>query len=335
MNLPACSPNNSTPGLLATLIISAALTACPPLAIAQPANLEERITITEIAFDDGWQTKFRGASALFADERAGELFVADGGNSRIVILDEKLQSKFVFDHYVADPRTGRSLKGEPRDVVVNSRGEIILVDNLTNQIEVLDFRGKLLEIVEPNKLYGDTTLTIKPQRLAIDRSDRLYVATGGDLITIMVLDDYYSLERTIGKRGSGEEDFNTILTLQVHDGRIYATDLYAQPAVKVFDTSGAYLFGFGGHDVERDDLSFPSGLAILEVDPGVVTIWVADGLRQVIKVYDDSGEFLQTVGGFGFRPGEFRYPADLAVQGDSVIYIVERVGNRIQRFDFK
>jgi hypothetical protein len=163
----------------------------------------------------------------------------------------------------------------------------------------------------------------------------LYVATGGEVVTVMVLDDYFNLDKMIGKRGSGPEDFNTVLTLQVHQNRLYTTDLYATPAVKVFDTSGAYLFGFGGHDVERADLSFPSGLAILEADPGEVTIWIADGLRQVLKVYDASGEFLQLVGGFGLRAGEFRYPADLAAMGDSVLYIVERVGNRIQRFDIQ
>jgi hypothetical protein len=334
MNWPAFLSRNSKPHLAASLALLILICRALPVG-AQKANLEERITITEIVFDDGWQKGFRGASALFIDETVGELFVADGGNHRVVILDEKLQARFAFDHYVEDRRSGRLLKGEPRDVVVNRRGEIILIDNLTDRIEVLDFRGKLLEKVYLNRLYGDTTLTIKPQRLALDDSDRLYVATGGDVVSIMVLDDYYNLVRMIGRRGSAPGEFNTILTLLVHAGRLYVTDLYALPSVKVYDTAGTYLFGFGGHDVERGDLSFPSGLAVLEVDPGEVTIWIADGLRQVIKVYDSAGSFLQLVGGFGLRPGEFRYPADLATLGDSVLYIVERVGNRIQRFDIK
>jgi DNA-binding beta-propeller fold protein YncE len=333
MRSPAFSPKNSPLYLLILVVITAVL--CARSVSAQQANIEGRITITEIVFDDGWQTAFKGASALFADASVGELFVADAGNNRVVILDDRLRARFAFDHYVQDPRTGRLLKGEPRDMVVNSRGEILIIDNLSNHIEVLDFRGKLLETVELNELYGDTSLTIKPQRLAIDDSDRLYVATGGDLVTVMVLDDYYNLDKTIGQRGGGPEDFNTVLTLQIHKDRLYTTDLYAEPAIKIFDTSGAYLFGFGGHDVERADVSFPSGLAVLEIDPGVPTIWIADGLRQVLKVYDGDGNFLQFVGGFGVRAGEFRYPADLAVLGDSVLFVVERVGNRIQRFDIK
>lgn len=333
MNLPVFLPGNNL--FRASLPLLIVIACCWRPVVAQQANIEERITITEIAFDDGWQTGFKGAAALFVDQSVEELFVADAGNSRVVIFDDRLRAKFAFDHYVKDPRSGRLLKGEPRDMVVNSRGEIILIDNLSENIEVLDFRGKLLEKIYPNELYGDTSLTIKPQRLAIDSQDRLYVATGGDVVTVMVLDDYFNLDKMIGKRGGETEDFNTVLTLEVHKDRLYTTDLYAVPAIKVFDTSGAFLFGFGAHDVERADVSFPSGLTVLEIEPGKPTIWIADGLRQVLKVYDAEGNFIQFVGGFGLKAGEFRYPADLATLGDSVLYIVERVGNRIQRFDIK
>ena len=123
--------------------------------------------------------------------------------------------------------------------------------------------------------------------------------------------------------------------MHVNSGRLYVTDLYGTPAVKVFDTSGSYLFGFAGHDIERADMSFPSGLAVIANDRGEPNIWVVDGLRQVIKVFDSEGEFIQLVGGFGINPGEFRYPSDIVTLTDSIIYVVERVGNRIQRFDIK
>ncbi|NOY88549.1 MAG: hypothetical protein GXO93_04040, partial [FCB group bacterium] len=58
-------------------------------------------------------------------------------------------------------------------------------------------------------------------------------------------------------------------------------------------------------------------------------------LRQVIKVYNDKGEFLSFVGGFGHQLGEFQYPMGLTVTKDNVFYVVEKIGNRIQRFRFK
>ena len=302
---------------------------------AQDLLPDSSFTITDIVSDDGWQTSMRGPSAMFADRRSGEVFVADAGNHRILVFDQRLQPKFSFEHFVKDRRSGRLVKGEPRDMVVNSAGEIILVDNLATHLDVLDFRGKPLEQIHLNRLYGDTTLTIKPQSLSIDSDDNLYVGTTGDVVTVMVLDSYFNLKKMIGHRGGAESEYNTILAIHVNDGRLYVTDLYAKPAIKVFDTTGTFLFGFGGHEIEKADVSFPSGVAILPDLEGNPLIWIVDGLRQVIKVFDANGEFVQLVGGYGIGPGEFRYPADIAALSDSVFYVVERIGNRVQRISIK
>lgn len=291
--------------------------------------------ISAIAYDDGWQKGLRSPSAIYVDSLAREVVVADGGNNRIVIYDEQLRPKYAFEHFVRDTRSGRMIKGEPRDVVVTSQGEIIVADNLSNDLDVLDFRGRLLEQVRLNRLYGDTTLTIKPQSLSIDEQDNLYVVTTGDIVTVMVMDSRFGLIRTIGQKGGAAAEFNTPLAVHVYSGRLYVTDLYAKPAVKVYDTSGTFAFGFGGHEIEKADMSFPSGLAVFPDSTGTDELWIVDGLRQVIKVFDGEGVFRQLVGGYGFRPGEFRYPADIARLSDSVFYVVERVGGRIQRFDIK
>ena len=108
------------------------------------------------------------------------------------------------------------------------------------------------------------------------------------------------------------------------------TALYARPAVKVFDTAGVFQYGFAAHDIAKADLSFPSGVTIIDNIEGGSSIWITDGLRQTLKVYDDSGEFLALVGGYGYGPGEFRYPNDIVAVGDSSYLVLERVGNRIQ-----
>ncbi len=142
-------------------------------------------------------------------------------------------------------------------------------------------------------------------------------------------------KRTIGQKGGGPSEFNTPLGIQIWRDRLFVTDLYAEPAIKVFDTNGAFLYGFSGHQIERGDVSFPSGIEIMSDREGRPAIWVADGLRQVVKVFDSSGTFREIVGGYGISPGEFRYPADIAAANDSVFFIVERIGSRIQRFETK
>jgi len=315
---------------LASLLL---LPADRPAAQDLAKMLNDRISITAIVTDDGWNRPLRGPSAMFYDQSADELFITDPGNNRVVIYDGNLSPVFSFTHYVRDPSSERMIKGEPRDLVVNSRGEIILADNYVSYLDILDFRGAFIERLELNRLLNDTTLNVKPQCLAIDGNDNLYVATAGDVVGVIVLDGNFRFQRIIGRDAAGNSDFKSPLAIHVSDSILFVTDLYAEPTVKLFDTSGAYLTGFGAHDVDRADMSFPSGLTTMTDDEtGKVTFWVVDGLRQVVKVFHDDGSFLAHVGGFGVAPGEFRYPTDIVSSGDSLFFILERVGNRIQRF---
>lgn len=305
--------------------------ALPALGQDEGTELNQSISMKAITVDDGWGVLLRGPNSIFYDNAVDEIFVTDPGNNRVLIYDRNLSPRYSFTHFVRERTSGRTVKGEPRDLAVNSRGEIIIIDNYVDYLDVVDFRGSFLERIHLDELIKDTTLTIKPQRLAVDREDNLYIATSGDMVAVFVLDAYFELSHIIEGKQAGGSNFNTILTVAVQDSIVYVTDLYAEPAVKLFTTDGRYLSGFGAHDVERTDMSFPSGATILPYK-GEPTIWIVDGLRQVVKVFHPDGRFLAHVGGFGYRPGEFRYPADIVHIGDSLFYVVERVGNRVQAF---
>ena len=307
---------------------------CGGLLLAQGAGdaLNARISITALVNDDGWDRALRAPSALFFDERSGELFVADAGNNRVLVLDRNLGPRYSFLHFVPEYGTGRPIKGEPRDLVVNSRGEILLIDNHAEFVDVLDFRGTPVDRIMLDRLQGDTSLTIRPQTIAIGPDDYLYIGTAGDVVGVFILDPDFRIVRVIGQSSADVRPFQTIMAVAVYDSILYVTDLHAEPAVKLFTLDGRYLSGFAKHDVDRADLSFPSGIAVMTDESGQKTIWITDGLRQTVKVYYHDGAFLAFVGGFGVKPGEFRYPADIAASGDSLFYILERTGGRISRF---
>lgn len=306
---------------------------------AQQREIEEelnrRLFINTIVNDDGWQGLLRTPTAIYYDPTGDEVFVADAGNNRVLVYHPDLTPKFTFQHFIRDERTGEMVPGEPKDMVVNSLGEIILLDNRVDYIEVLDFRGKPLERIRPAALLGDTTLEVRAQGLAIDANDNLYAALTGDVTTVLKLNQQFELIDQIGRKGNGPDQFNTPMAITVWRDIVVVTDLYGRPAVKVFDTSGVYQYGFAAHDIDKADLSFPSGVTVVDNIAGGYTIWVADGLRQVLKVYDNTGEFLALVGGYGFGPGEFRYPNDIVAAGDSAYYVLERIGNRIQHCQIK
>jgi len=307
-----------------------------PIHSTQAKDLSEKINFTALAFDDGMGRALRSPASIFYDTHAQEILVADAGNNRVLIYDKDLRPLYSFEHFVKDRYADRMIKGEPKAVVANSSGDLIIIDNLVSYLDILDFRGNFQIRVFLNALLGDTTLNIRPECLAIDQNDNLYIVTAGDLVTVVVLDQYYNLKRTIGKKGGAKNEFNTLVGIAVTNEKLFVSDIYAIPAVKVFDTLGNYLLGFGGHNVDKSDLSLPSGMMIsIDSASNSELIWTCDALRQVVKVFDSAGNFLANIGGFGYSLGEFRYPANISGDGKKIFYIVEKVGGRIQRFEFK
>ena len=297
-----------------------------------PDSLQSAITIAAVAYDDGFGLTLKEPSGIWFDPVAEEVLVADPGNGRVVIYDRLLAFKYSFRHFVRDPATGRTIAGQPKGMAVNSRGEILLQDAITDRLDLLDFRGKVIDFVWPRNLLGDTTLRVKTSCLTTDAKDRFYVVVNGDLTTILFLDQDLRLVRQIGEKGDLDHQLNTPVGIGFCDGKIYIGDLYGSPAVKVFDTLGQFLFGFAGHDVDRADLTFPVGFGFLSDGSGGRLVLVADGLRQTVKVYNQTGEFITMIGGYGRLPGFLQYPSGLASDGATSFYVLERAGRRVQKY---
>ena len=297
-------------------------------------SLQARITVSAVAYDDGFGATLKDPSGIWLDTIAGEIFVADAGNGRVLIYDRQLTCKYSFRHFVKDA-AGRTVSGQPKGMAVNSRGEILLNDAVADRLDLLDFRGRVIDNVWPNRLLGDSTLRLKTSCLAVDALDRFCLAVNGDRTTVLLLDQDLRLVRAIGTKGDSANQLNTPVGLGIFDGKIFVGDIYGTPAVKVFDTLGQYLFGFGGHDVERPDLTFPAGFGFISDGAGGRLILVLDGLRQTVKAYNETGEFFTMIGGYGRLPGLFQYPTGIASDGQSTFYIVERSGRRIQKYILK
>ncbi len=300
-----------------------------------PREFADRIAFTRITYENGLGAALESPQSVTYDRYADEVYVCATGNRAIAIFDTNLVARAAIRHYVTDPQTRKRIPGEPRAVAVNKDGDMYVLDNLVNYIDVLDFRGVAIDRIYPNKLLNDTSLTLKPSLLAMDDSGKLYVMVSGDVQTILVIDQDLNLVRRIGKRGDEVADFNTPVGMTVFDSLLVVTDLYGIPACKVFDTSGNYLSGFGGHEIGKTDLSMASGVAADRDSTGLVRFWICDALRQVVKVINQNGEFISNVGGFGVGPGQYQYPSGLAAGRNNTFYISERIGARIQKFKLK
>jgi len=304
-----------------------ALTAAADSTVAESTSPDIRLINVVRGYSD--RQMFGNPLGIFYDARKQEIYLADAGNHQVGIFDTKGATLWTFKHFVTDSRTGERIAGSPNSIVVTSEGEIIVSDNQADYLDLLDYRGTPLQRIEPAD-YDDIS-SFRAAALALDDNGNLYIGTKIEKSEIIKLDPQYRLVMRFGEKGMEPQQFNSISGILVdHSGKIYITDLFANPVVKIFSSNGQFVTGFGNREENKTDFSYASGITIIGD-----RIWVVDGLRQVVKCLTLDGEFVTMIGGLGVQPGDMNHPSAVASDGDSLLFVAERLGNRYQQFVIK
>ena len=140
--------------------------------------------------------------------------------------------------------------------------------------------------------------------------------------------DYKSKKQpllSVCEKGKGMEQLNYSLGVTVDNetGNIYIADQY-NSCVKVFDSTGKYLFKFGDNEGEGK-MYYPRGLAIYED-----RILITQGNNYILN-YQLNGKFVSTIGRHGRGELEFINLFSLTIdESNGEIYICDYNNNRIQ-----
>ena len=140
--------------------------------------------------------------------------------------------------------------------------------------------------------------------------------------------DYKSKKRplvSVCKKGNGMEQLNNPrgATVDNKTGNIYIAD-QDNNCVKVFDSTGKYLFQFGDNEGEGK-MKWPKGVAIC----GDI-ILITQGNNCILN-YQLNGKFISRIGRQGRGELEFNFPYSLTIdESNGDIYICDRSNNRIQ-----
>ena len=140
--------------------------------------------------------------------------------------------------------------------------------------------------------------------------------------------DYKSKKQpllSVCERGNGMEQLNYPrgVTVDNRTGNIYIAD-HDNHCVKVFDSTGKYLFKFGDNEGEGK-MFYPRGVAIYEN-----RIIITQGNNCILN-YQLNGKFVSRIGGQGRGELEFRLPFGLTIdESNGDIYICDNNNNRIQ-----
>jgi DNA-binding beta-propeller fold protein YncE len=136
---------------------------------------------------------------------------------------------------------------------------------------------------------------------------------------------------TIGGPGAGNGQFMAAFGVAVaSDGSWFVAD-YGNDRIQRFTQSGTYVSQFGTSGVGPGQLDGPNGVDIFR-DPITHTerIAVADHLNDRVQIFTIGGSWIRTIDTVvGATPTALNKPADVAVGPDDLLYVAERLGDRV------
>jgi len=263
-----------------------------------------------------WVAETNGSRAL-KYSRDGEFLQSIGTAGSFWIVDET--------HF-----------GEPSDAVVDSDGNVWVVDLLFGRAVKYDSEGAYLKQVGIDDQGGtDNERLDRPAGIALDSAGRIYVSDSNNQ-RIQIFDPSGVYSATIGvtgEPGPQEDRFQNPqrITIDVDDN-LYVADSGNQ-RIQIFDTNGVYSATIGVTGVsgsENIQLNNPMGVTV-DAD----RIYVADTYNNRVQIFDRTTlGYLATLGtGWGSGDYEFKNPNDVAVDADGNLYVADADNHRVQKFN--
>jgi DNA-binding beta-propeller fold protein YncE len=256
-------------------------------------------------------------TALVGDDR-GRLFVSDASRAAVLVFDEALGELRQWER--ADAR--RRFVA-PVGLAPAPDGGLYVADAELGIVARLDAQGEPLQSLGAGLLRRPTGLARDP------RSARLYVA---DTYAhdVKVFDDQGRLLQVIGRRGSGEGEFNYPTHLAFGHGELYVTDT-ANNRVQIIGADGrGPVRRIGERGLQLGNLVRPKGVGV----DGEGNVYVVESYYDTLLVFSPSGEFLLPIGGTGTATGRFYLPAGVWVDGRNRVHVADMFNGRIVLLQF-
>lgn len=170
---------------------------------------------------------------------------------------------------------------------------------------------------------GNNKVTLqRPQTGTVDEQGRVYV-TDVSNHAVFVFDQAVG-KLLVWERATEKRRFVTPIGIVLGaNGQVLVADAELGEVFRL-DQDGNPLGSFG-----KGLLNRPTGLAR---DAKRSRVYVSDTHAHDIKVFDDAGQWLETLGGRGEAEGELNFPTHMTFSGDK-LYVTDTMNARIQIFD--
>ncbi|MDD4051541.1 MAG: NHL repeat-containing protein [candidate division Zixibacteria bacterium] len=267
----------------------------------------------------GSNNHFLRPARITVDRSHQEIYVADVGNGRVLIFDDRGTLRFQFSTIAQC--------GSPIDLAVGPQGQIFVLGTVSDgrQVFVYDYDGLFLREINVGDSAAGAGSDIAG--IAVDDANLVYALDQAGLRVICVRDDgtfvhQFPILADVDSTQRAELVFGspTIVGDQLFlpvssRGTVYRYSLQG-------DISGT--IGHGGTGI--GELNFPVAAAV--ADNGL--IMVLDKHRFNVECFSPAGKFLGEFGGKGISPGWFFHPTWLTVDGQDQVYVGQIFKNKIQ-----
>lgn len=138
------------------------------------------------------QLQFRNPRGVVAG-RGADIFVADRDNHRIVRLDRNLE--YLSEISTRDGDLEQERFGYPTDVALSRQGDLFVLDTENRRVLQFDPLDRFVRSI--GEIGSGRGRLVDPQRIEIDRQDRLYVLDRTPEPTVRVYDPFGSYLRDL------------------------------------------------------------------------------------------------------------------------------------------
>ena len=201
----------------------------------------------------------------------------------------------------------------PFGVAVTNDGHIIVSENGSNCVTLLDRDGKKMKSFRQN-IFCPAGITITPDNfiLVADEHKIQKISMDGKCI------------KSVGKQGSGPLEFDDpcCITISPITGQIYVADR-GNHRIQVLKPDLTCSHTFGTKGSAKGQFNYPRDVAIDR--RGLV--YVTDCWNHRIQTFTSEGQYLSQFGTKGSGVGQLDYPEGIVIDDNNLIYVTEQGHN--------
>lgn len=278
---------------------------------------------------------------------SGDLYVADTGNNRVLVLDAEGNVKQEITEAGGKPLS------KPQGVYVDNYNHLFIADSSNARIVHLSSSGTFIEeFGKPEASYLSSVDLYSPTKIIFgDSTGFLYTIMGKELLTLDAHNEFkgyfasnkleFSLKNLLIRLFASEEQKRKIQkaepvsfnNIHYQDNRIYAVSAGDSDNVQVINSIGNNVFPSGSYgEFEIDDeTGLPVEPILVDIaanEQEIVTVAQENNSR--LYQYDLEGNLLAVFGGKGKTAGYFDLISSIAMDAQGRLYVLDAGQQNIQ-----